>query len=49
MGWLNSIPHLHNNNVRKQTKSENIFVIFDFELQTVPAKQRTEETAEQCN
>ena len=36
-------------NVRKQTKSENIFalilVIFDFDIQTDPEKQKTEETA----
>ena len=30
-------------------KSENISVIFDFELQTEPAKQRTEEAAEQSS
>ena len=29
----------------RQTKSENIFVIFDIELQTEAKKQRTEETA----
>ena len=27
--------------VRKQTKSENIYVILDFELQTRPKKQKT--------
>ena len=33
-------------NKRKVKIGENIFVIFDFENQTAPAKQRTEEAAE---
>ena len=33
-GWLNSIPHRHENNVRKQTKIENISLISWLEIQT---------------
>ena len=34
VGWLNSIPHRHENNVRKQTKIENISLISWLEIQT---------------
>ena len=45
----NSIPRRSERTCVNQTKVENISVIFDFELQTEPAKQRTEEAAEQSS
>ena len=39
----NSIPHWHDNNERKQTKSENISVIFWLEIQTDQSNFKREE------
>ena len=44
--WLNSIPHEHDNNVHKTNEKWKYFCDCDFELQTVPKKQRTRNS---CN